>query len=59
MGAGLLTLWLILIVVNLLSLGTYYDIALRDILMAVAAWVLMQLSSLEEEHHQALASTRQ
>lgn len=55
MGALLLTVWLILIVANLLSLGGYYDIALRDILMAVGAWVLAELSKLEKEHHHALA----
>lgn len=57
-GAGILTIWLLVIVVNLLTLGTYYDIALRDILMAVAAWVLMQLSGVEEEHHQELTPLR-
>ena len=44
LGAYSAATWLFLIVLNLLSLGTYYDIAVRDIVMAVGAIVLARLS---------------
>jgi len=47
-AAYLAVIWLLLISVNLLMLG-YIDIAIRDILLAVGAVVLAQLTSAVEE----------
>jgi len=48
LGAYLATAWLLLISVDLLMLS-YRDIAIRDILLAVGAVVLAQLTSAVEE----------
>jgi uncharacterized membrane protein YphA (DoxX/SURF4 family) len=45
-GAYLIMAWLLLIVVNLLSMGMYYDICVRDTVMAVGAYVLAQLTEI-------------
>lgn len=41
--------WLLFIVFNLLSLFTYYDIAVRDTVMAIGALVLALLTDTIEE----------
>jgi len=43
-GAPIVALWLAGIIVNLLLLGSYYDIALRDLGLCVAAIALWRLS---------------
>jgi hypothetical protein len=48
-GAYLTVAWLLIIVVNLLSMGTYFDIAVRDVVMAVGALVLAWLTEAREE----------
>jgi hypothetical protein len=40
----IVTLWLLLIILNLLMLGRYYDIALRDFGLMLAAFSLAKLS---------------
>ncbi len=42
--APIVSLWLLLIVVNLLCKGTYYDIAVRDFGLFLAALALTKLS---------------
>lgn len=49
-GAYAACAWLLLIVVNLLSMGMYFDIAVRDVVMAVGAFVLALLTQVKEEH---------
>lgn len=49
--AGYLTIvWLLLISVNLVMLG-YIDVAIRDVLLAVGAYVLTELTVVVEEKH--------
>jgi hypothetical protein len=49
--AGYLTIvWLVLISINLVLLG-YLDIAIRDLLLAVGAYVLTELTVVVEEKH--------
>jgi hypothetical protein len=43
-GAPIVAVWLLLIVVNLLTMGTYFDIALRDFGLSLGAWALWRLS---------------
>lgn len=48
-GAYLSVAWLLLIVINLLSMGRYFDIAVRDVVMAVGALVLALLTDVCNE----------
>ena len=55
LGAYAASIWLLMIALNLLSTGTFIDIAVRDVEMAIAAFVLARLSevrsrSLAVEH---------
>src|SRR5690554_4543292 len=43
-GAYLVSVWLVLIALTLLFSGTYLDVAVRDIVMAIAAFSLAKLS---------------
>lgn len=45
LGAYLLMLWLVGIVINLLTTGMFYDLAVRDCEVAIAAFALAQLSA--------------
>lgn len=54
LGAYVAAIWLILIALNLVTTGTYFDIAVRDVEMALAAFVLARLT---EVRAQALQSS--
>lgn len=43
-GAYLAMTWLLIIVVNLITMHGFYDIAIRDTVLAIGAYVLAQLS---------------
>lgn len=47
-GAYIVMLWLIAIAVNLVTTGMFYDLAVRDIEIAVGAFVLAQLTTVRE-----------
>lgn len=49
LGAYLVAAWFSLIVLNLLSMLTYFDIAVRDLVLAIGAYVLAQLTDVHEE----------
>jgi hypothetical protein len=42
-------LWLLGIAVNLLTTGLFYDLAMRDVEIAIGAFALAQLSALNDE----------
>ena len=44
LGAPVVGVWLCLIIANLLSMGTYFDVALRDLGLALGAFALWRLS---------------
>lgn len=48
-GAYGIALWFVIIVINLLSLFKYYDIAVRDTVLAIGALVLAQLTEVKEQ----------
>lgn len=48
--------WLIGIIINLLLLGEYYDIILRDIGLSIGAFALGQMALRFEERHKRLGS---
>jgi hypothetical protein len=43
-GAPIVAVWLLGIIVNLLTMGTYFDIALRDLGLSLGAWALWRLA---------------
>ena len=47
-GAYLVMFWLIGIAVNLATTGMFYDLAMRDVEIAVGAFALSQLSAMRE-----------
>jgi len=44
LGGYVVAIWLTLIALNLLSTGQYFDVAVRDLVMAVGAFTLAKLS---------------
>jgi uncharacterized membrane protein YphA (DoxX/SURF4 family) len=49
LGAYVVMLWLIGIAINLATLGMFYDLAMRDVEIAIGAFALAQLSAVREE----------
>jgi uncharacterized membrane protein YphA (DoxX/SURF4 family) len=47
-GSYVVTLWLLGIAVNLLTTGMFYDLAIRDVEIAVGAFALSQLTTVRE-----------
>jgi hypothetical protein len=52
-GSYIVLLWLLGIAVNLLTLGMFYDLAMRDVEIAIGAFALAQLSAIREDRHAA------
>ena len=46
-GAYLVSAWLLLIALNLLSTGRFFDVAVRDVVMAVGAYTLARLAEVK------------
>jgi uncharacterized membrane protein YphA (DoxX/SURF4 family) len=44
LGGYIASVWLLCIAANLVATGRYFDVAVRDVVMAVAAFTLAQLS---------------
>ena len=49
LGSCVVMLWLLGISLNLLTTGMFYDLAMRDVELAVAAFALSQLSAARED----------
>jgi uncharacterized membrane protein YphA (DoxX/SURF4 family) len=47
-GAYVVTAWLLGIAVNLLTMGMFYDLAMRDVEIAIAAFTLSQMTRVRE-----------
>lgn len=47
-GAYIVMAWLLAIAVNLLTMGMFYDLAVRDVEIAIGAFTLAQLSCVRE-----------
>ncbi|HEY6385140.1 MAG TPA: hypothetical protein VIX91_05600 [Candidatus Acidoferrum sp.] len=54
-GSYIVMLWLVSIAVNLLTTGMFYDLAVRDVEIAVGAFALSQLTAVREEQLKATA----
>lgn len=48
LGAYVVMFWLLAIAVNLLTTGMFYDLAVRDVELALSAFVLAQMTSARE-----------
>ena len=44
LGSYIAAVWLIAIAINLVSMGTFYDVAVRDVEIALAAFVLARIT---------------
>lgn len=55
LGSYIVMIWLLCIAVNLCTTGMFYDLALRDVEIAVGAFVLSQLSAAREQQLAAAA----
>ena len=49
LGSYIVMLWLIGIAVNLLTTGMFYDLAMRDVEIAIGAFALSQLTAVREQ----------
>src|SRR6267378_3506412 len=49
LGSYIVMLWLLGIAVNLLATGIFYDLAMRDVEIAIGAFALSQLSAVREQ----------
>jgi len=49
LGSYIVMLWLIGIAVNLLTTGMFYDLAMRDVEIAIGAFALSQLTAAREQ----------
>lgn len=54
-GSYIVMAWLTAIAINLLTTGMFYDLAVRDLELAVAAFVLSQLTAVRESALSAAA----
>lgn len=57
-GSYIVGLWLLAIIANLLTMGMFYDLAVRDLEIAVAAFALSQLSLVRERASSAAGITQ-
>jgi hypothetical protein len=48
LGAYVAMVWLVLIAVNLVTTGHFFDVAVRDVVMAIAAYTLARLTEAHE-----------
>jgi hypothetical protein len=49
LGSYIVMLWLVGIALNLVTTGMFYDLAMRDVEIALGAFALSQLSAMREE----------
>ena len=58
-GSYIVMLWLLAIAVNLLTTGMFYDLAVRDVEIAVGAFALSQLTAVREQSLKATNGGKQ
>jgi len=49
LGAYVASAWLVLIAINLVSTGMFFDVAVRDVEMALAAFVLARITEVRRD----------
>ena len=58
LGSYIVMLWLLGIAVNLLTTGMFYDLAMRDVEIAIGAFALSQLTAVREQNATAKQSAK-
>jgi hypothetical protein len=58
LGSYIVMFWLLGIAINLLTTGMFYDLAMRDVEIAIAAFALSQLTAVRELHATAKPSAK-
>ena len=58
-GSYIVMLWLLGIVVNLVTTGMFYDLAMRDVEIAVGAFALAQITAVREEQLKTIDGGKQ
>jgi uncharacterized membrane protein YphA (DoxX/SURF4 family) len=56
-GSYIVMCWLLAIAVNLLTTGMFYDLAMRDVEIAIGAFVLAQLTAVRERQQIPVADS--
>lgn len=56
LGAYVAAVWLLCIALNLVTTGKYFDVAVRDVVLAISAFILAKLTEVRAD---ALAGARQ
>jgi uncharacterized membrane protein YphA (DoxX/SURF4 family) len=56
LGGYVVAVWLILIALNLVTTGLFYDLAVRDVEIAIAAFTLARLSEVRERSSQTVSA---
>jgi uncharacterized membrane protein YphA (DoxX/SURF4 family) len=56
-GSYIVMCWLLAIAVNLLTTGMFYDLAMRDVEIAIGAFVLAQLTAVRERQPAPVADS--
>lgn len=57
LGAYIASVWLLCIALNLVLSGSFFDVAVRDVVMAVGAWTLARLSEARQPFDFPVTST--
>lgn len=57
-GSYIVMLWLLGIAVNLLTTGMFYDLAMRDLEIAIGAFALAQITAVREQKASAMAGEK-
>jgi hypothetical protein len=57
-GSYIVMVWLVAIAVNLVTTGMFFDLAMRDVEIAIGAFVLAQLTAVREERATAGSSAK-
>jgi hypothetical protein len=58
LGSYIVMFWLLGIAINLLATGMFYDLAMRDVEIAIGAFALSQLTAVREQHATAKQSAK-
>ena len=59
LGSYLASLWLVCIALNLVAMGAFFDVAVRDVLLALAAFTLARLTELRQASTAASSGPKQ
>ena len=59
LGGYVVAGWLVAIAASLVTTGTFYDLAVRDVVMAIAAFTLARLSEVREQSAERIVAIAQ